>query len=155
MKRNGDELDQEIRKIEREVQFPSHECSFNDTLDCCPPEYTKASCGEKYGLQRILSTGRPEQRRFVEICCPVHIIVDIQAVKELDEQYRIDKDALFRKKRELQRLTTDLEEDTIRFDQVSEQASRISEQNDHLRNAKEQVEKSNACHRDLLIYIRS
>jgi hypothetical protein len=47
---------------------------------------------------------------------------------------------LFRKKKELQRLLTDIEEDSRRLDQVKAQSDRIERQKEHLVHAKGQVE---------------
>ena len=50
------------------------------------------------------------------------------------------KDTLFRKKKELQRLVTDFEEDSRRLEQVQQQKQKVESQKEHLYNAKDQVE---------------
>ena len=50
------------------------------------------------------------------------------------------KDTLFRKKKEMQRLVTDYEEDSRRLEQVKQQNAKVAGQKEHLENAKSQVE---------------
>ena len=61
-------------------------------------------------------------------------------MKQLEEQSKLAADALFRRKKELQRLSTDFEEDDRRLKQVESQCARLDERNGHLREAKEQME---------------
>ena len=61
-------------------------------------------------------------------------------MKQLEEQAKLAADALFRRKKELQRLSTDFEEDDRRLKQVEAQCARLDERNGHLREAKDQME---------------
>jgi hypothetical protein len=45
---------------------------------------------------------------------------DVEVLKQLEERTKLNKDGLFRKKKELQRLVTDYEEDLRRLEQVVE-----------------------------------
>ena len=64
---------------------------------------------------------------------------DVEILKHLEERTKLNKDALFRKKKELQRLTTDMEEDSRRLEQVEVQNDKMLKQKEHLMNAKRQV----------------
>merc|ERR1712224_1003390 len=57
-----------------------------------------------------------------------------------EEQAKLAADALFRRKKELQRLATDFEEDDRRLRQVEGQCTRLEERNGHLAEAKQQME---------------
>ena len=88
---------------------------------------------------------------------------DVEVLKQLEERTKLNKDGLFRKKKELQRLVTDYEEDLRRLEQVVEdftetpsvcvyhyhvpmdnqvkaQNDKMLKQQDHLQHAKSQVE---------------
>ena len=54
-------------------------------------------------------------------------------MKQLEEQAKLAADALFRSKKELQRLATDFEEDDRRLRQVEGQCTRLEERNGHSR----------------------
>ena len=60
-------------------------------------------------------------------------------LSQLEEQAKLAQDALFRRKKELQRLQTDYEEDQRRLEQVAQQGARLEERNAHLGEAKTQT----------------
>ena len=55
---------------------------------------------------------------------------------------------VFKKKKELARLQTDLEEDGRRLEQVAAQSARLEERNEHLAAAKEQMDSELEVQRD-------
>ena len=63
-----------------------------------------------------------------------------EAMRKLEERTRGLKESLFRKKKELQRLATDYEEDGRRLEQVKVHTTRVLRQQEHLDSAKQQVE---------------
>ena len=65
---------------------------------------------------------------------------EAEDMKQLEEQAKLAADALFRRKKELQRLATDFEEDDRRLRQVEGQCTRLEERNGHLAEAKQQME---------------
>ena len=65
---------------------------------------------------------------------------DADVLVQLEERIKLTKEQLFRKKKDLQRLTTDYEEDLRRFEQVNVQYEKIYKQVEHLSHAKTQVE---------------
>jgi len=65
---------------------------------------------------------------------------DAEELRQLQEQAKLSHDTLFRRKKDLQRLQTDYEEDMRRLEQVEQQKVRFEEQNQHLTNANSQVE---------------
>jgi len=113
LQREGDELDAEIRKTEREVR------ALQNTLD----HLNNRNANYRTSFQKADMSGQ-----------------DADTLRQLEEQAKLAQDTLFRQKKELQRVQTDYEEDTNRLEQVREQATRLEEQNAHLENAKKQVE---------------
>lgn len=65
---------------------------------------------------------------------------DAEVLKQLEERTKLNRDALFRRKKELQRVVTDYEEDVRRLEQVKAQSDKMSKQQEHLQHAKGQVE---------------
>ena len=53
---------------------------------------------------------------------------------------KLGKESLFRKKKELQRLVTDVEEDARRLQEIENQNVRVNKQREHLESARAQVE---------------
>ncbi|GMH99393.1 hypothetical protein TrLO_g134 [Triparma laevis f. longispina] len=113
LQREGDELDTEIRRREREMKALEH------TLNHLNVRNTQF----RLSFQKADMTSQ-----------------DADELGQMQEQAKMAQDTLFRKKKELQRLQTDYEEDMRRLEQVSQQAARLDEQNTHLVNAKAQVE---------------
>merc|ERR1719506_2385828 len=113
LQRQGDELDQEIRRREREMR------ALEATLRHVNVRNTK----DRTSFQKAnMKSGEAED------------------MKQLEEQAKLAADALFRRKKELQRLATDFEEDDRRLRQVEGQCTRLEERNGHLAEAKQQME---------------
>ena len=113
LQRQGDELDQEIRRREREMR------ALEATLRHVNVRNTKY----RTSFQKAnMKSGEAED------------------MKQLEEQAKLAADALFRRKKELQRLATDFEEDDRRLRQVEGQCTRLEERNGHLAEAKQQME---------------
>ena len=113
LQRQGDELDQEIRRREREMR------ALEATLRHVNVRNTKYRTSfQKANMKSS----------------------EAEDLKQLEEQAKLAADALFRRKKELQRLATDYEEDDRRLRQVGGQCSRLEERNGHLAEAKQQME---------------
>ena len=65
---------------------------------------------------------------------------DALDLRQLTDQTKLANDALFKKRKELQRLRTDLDEDQRRFKQVHEQRRQLGAHLQHLEDALEQVD---------------
>ena len=113
LQREGDELDHEIRRREKEMRALEHTLNHLNVRN----------------TQFRLSFHKADMDSH-----------EADELKQLQDQAKMGSDALFRKKKELQRLQTDYEEDMRRLEQVNQQASRLDEQNTHLVNAQVQVE---------------
>ena len=113
MQRRGDELDQDIRRTEREIR------ALQTTLD----HLNARNNAYRNSFQKVDLQG-----------------TDVEVLKQLEERTKLAKDNLFKKKKELQRLVTDFEEDSRRLDQVKGQLTRVDVQKQHLETAKQQVE---------------
>lgn len=113
LQRHGDELDHEIRKAEREIR------ALQTTLD----HLNARNTAYRASFQKVDLQGE-----------------DAEVLQQLEERMKLGRDALFRKKKEQQRLVTDLEEDARRMDQLSAQQARVEKQKEHLFGAKAQVE---------------
>ena len=113
MQRRGDELNQDVIRCEREIR------ALQTTLD-----HLKARNNAfRNSFQKVDVQG-----------------TDVEVLKQLEERTKLAKDALFKKKKEMQRLVTDFEEDSRRLEQVKSQANRVETQRMHLESAKSQVE---------------
>lgn len=121
LQRKGDELDQDIRKSEKEIRALTH------TLG----HLTGQNTDFRSAHQKVEASGE-----------------DFEKLRLLEEQNKVASDALFKKKKELQRLQTDLEEDGRRLEQVASQATRLEERNMHLTNAKQQMDSELEVQRD-------
>jgi septal ring factor EnvC (AmiA/AmiB activator) len=64
---------------------------------------------------------------------------DAEVLKQLEDRTKAAKDALFRKKKELQHLSTDFEEDSRRLEQLRMQNLKIEKQKEHLLGAQSQI----------------
>jgi chromosome segregation ATPase len=121
MQRHGDELDQDIRKAEKEVKALTH------TLKHLAGQNTDLRSAH----QKVELTGE-----------------DAERLRMLEEQSKVASEQLFKKKKELSRLQTDLEEDGRRLEQVVAQAKRLDERNGHLESARRQLESELEAQRD-------
>merc|ERR1719502_2576426 len=113
LQREGDELDQDIRKREKEIRALEH------TL-----EHLNLRNGE---FRRSFAKADMNSSEADDLA-------------QLEEQAKLAQDALFRRKKELQRLQTDYEEDQRRLEQVGQQGARLEEHNTHLSEARTQME---------------
>lgn len=64
---------------------------------------------------------------------------DAEILKQLEDRTKAAKDTLFRKKKELQHLSTDFEEDGRRLEQLRMQNFKIEKQKEHLNGAQSQI----------------
>lgn len=113
LQRRGDQLDQDVRKCEREIR------ALQTTLD----HLNARNTAYRESFQKIDIKGS-----------------DSEVLAQLEERTKLSKDSLFRKKKELQRLITDYDEDSRRLEQVRSQCDKIMRQRDRLSGAKQQVE---------------
>ena len=113
LQRKGDELDQDVRKCEREIR------ALQTTLD----HLNARNVAYRNSFMKVDLKGE-----------------DAEILKQLEEKAKLSKDAVFRKKKDLQRLTTDQEEDLRRLEQLKLQASKVIKQRESLENARHQVE---------------
>lgn len=112
MQRRGDELDQDVRRCEREIR------ALQTTLD----HLNARNNAYRNSFQKVDLKGD-----------------DGEVLKQLEERTKLGRDALFKKKKELQRLVTDVEEDQRRLEQVKTQQLRVAQQKEQLDIAKSQV----------------
>ncbi|CAM9905511.1 unnamed protein product, partial [Choristocarpus tenellus] len=127
LQREGDELDQEIRKSEREIR------ALENTLQ----HLNARNVDFRVSFQKA-DMGSTEAR----------------ALSKLEGQAKIAKDALFRRKKDLQRVQTDLEEDTARLEGVQARVAHVEEQNGHLRTACGQVDGELAEQKEILAQVQ-
>merc|ERR1719502_1333412 len=113
LQREGDELDQDIRKREKEIRALEHT------------------------LEHLNLRNAEFRRSFAKADMNSSEADDLA---QLEEQAKLAQDALFRRKKELQRLQTDYEEDQRRLEQVAQQGARLEEHNTHLSEARTQME---------------
>ena len=113
LRRKGDEYDSDIRKCEREIR------ALQTTLD----HLNARNMAFRSSFQKVDTKGD-----------------EGEAMRKLEERTRGLKESLFRKKKELQRLATDYEEDGRRLEQVKVHTTRVLRQQEHLDSAKQQVE---------------
>ncbi|KAG5184850.1 flagellar associated protein [Tribonema minus] len=112
LQREGDELDQEIQKREREMR------ALENTL-------------------QHLNARNVDFRMSFARADPDGGQADL--LRQLEQQGKLAQDALFRKKKEVQRLQTDLEEDAARLETLGAQSERLRDQNASLSGATAQV----------------
>ena len=112
LQRLGDQLDQNIKISEKEIR------ALQITLE----HLNIRNIAYRESFQKVELNG-----------------TDIDILKQLNERIKNTKDLLFRKKKELQRLITDYDEDCRRLEQVKFQCEKISKQQGSLNTAKEQV----------------
>jgi chromosome segregation ATPase len=121
LQRAGDELDQDIRKMEKEIK------ALSATLKHLGVQNTSFRAAH----QKVNLSGE-----------------DAERLRQLEQQSKASADALFQKKKALQRLQTDLEEDGRRLEQVTSQAARLRERNAHLSSARVQLDSELAVQRE-------
>ena len=113
LQREGDELDLKIRKAEREIRALEKTLNkLNARNQDYRQSFHRADMGSKDALD----------------------------LRQLTDQTKLANDALFKKRKELQRLRTDLDEDQRRFKQVHEQRRQLGAHLQHLEDALEQVD---------------
>ena len=113
LQRKGDELDHSIRMCEKEIR------TMQLTLD----HLNARNQVYRASFQKVDLKGD-----------------DAEVLKQLEERTKLGKEALFRKKKELQRLVTDYEEDSRRLEQIKGQTGKIFKQKEHLETARREVE---------------
>ena len=113
LQRHGDELDHDIRRCEREIR------ALQTTLD----HLNARNVAFRASFMKVDVQGS-----------------DVEVLKQMTERTKMAKDMLFRRKKELQRLMTDFEEDSRRLETLKAQTVRVVKQRDHLENAVAQVE---------------
>lgn len=113
LRRKGDELDADIRVREREIR------ALQTTLD----HLNARNTAFRSSFQKVDTSGD-----------------EAEVLRKLEERTKLGKESLFRKKKELQRLATDYEEDGRRLEQVKVHIGRVQQQQSHLETAKGQVE---------------
>ena len=112
LQREGDELDSKIRRAEREMK------AIENTLN-------------------HLNTRNTVYRKSFQ-----HADMNSKEAKELKQmegQFKVVNDVLFKKKKELQRLNADQDEDARRINQMEKNTEQLSAHMRHLEDANEQV----------------
>lgn len=123
LQREGDELDQEIRRCEREIR------ALESTL-------------------RHLNARNVDFRVSFQRADPGS--KDADALRSLEARAKAAQDGLFRRKKELQRAQTDHEEDLARLDGAKARAARLDEENTQLESVRVQAEAQLEAQRDAL-----
>lgn len=113
LQRRGDQLDQDVRKCEKEIR------ALQLTLD----HLNARNVAFRESFQKIDIKGE-----------------DAEVLQQLEERMKFNKDHLFRKKKDVQRVITDLDEDQRRLDQVNVQVEKMLKQKEHLEHAQFQIE---------------
>ncbi|RYH20389.1 hypothetical protein EON65_23570 [archaeon] len=113
LQRRGDQLDQDIRKVEKDIR------ALQLTLE----HLNMRNIAYRESFKKIDLKGE-----------------DMEVLKQLETRTKLNKDALFKQKKDLQRISTDYEEDRARYDSVVGQLEKIKKQQQHLDSAKNQVE---------------
>lgn len=113
LRRRGDEYDAAIRKCEKEIR------ALQTTLDHLNARNTVY----RASFQKIDTSGD-----------------EGEVLRQLEERTKLAKEALFKKKKELQRLVTDVEEDNRKLEQLKNQISKMSQHRGGLTAAKDQIE---------------
>jgi len=113
LQRKGDELDYDVRKAEKEIR------ALQTTMD----HLNARNKAYRASFQRIEMTGD-----------------DSEVLKQLEERLKLGKEGLFKKKKELQRLVTDLDEDARRLQQTTQHNDHSMRQREELEMAKAQIE---------------
>lgn len=112
LQRKGDQYDQDIRKSEKTVR----------DLQYCLEHVTIRNVVFRDSFKKMDMRGE-----------------DAEVLAKLENTVKLTRDNLFKKKKDLQRITTDFEEDRARFESVQAQYDKIMRQQSHLESAKAQV----------------
>lgn len=112
LQRAGDELDAKIRVAEREVR------SLEKTLG----HLTSRNQNYRSSFRKADLGGK-----------------EANTLRALQDRCKAASDSLFKKRKELQRMHTDYEEDERRYEQLKEQMSQMHDHVDHLKTALDQV----------------
>ena len=113
LQREGDELDGKIRRAEREMKALENTLAhLNDRNTRFRLSFHKADPNSK----------------------------EAKECRSLESQMKVTKDHLFKKRKELQRLTSDYEEDTRRHRQMERQGQQLQAHLEHLQDAHGQVD---------------
>ena len=123
LQRTGDELDHEIRILEREIR------ALHNTL------------------QHLTERNTAFRQSFQKASPASDDAADLAA---LEAQVKAEQDRVFRKKKELQRAGTDVEEDRHRIEQVQLQKSRLEQQRANLIGARRRLSAEVGEKRELL-----
>ena len=113
LQREGDELDGKIRRAEREMK------ALENTLKHLTDRNTR--------FRLSFHKADPSSAEAKEC-------------RQLEAQTKVAKDNLFKKRKELQRLTADFEEDTRRHRQMQRQGQQLNAHLEHLQDAHGQVD---------------
>lgn len=113
LQRKGDELDYDVRKAEKEIR------ALQTTMD----HLNARNKAYRASFQKIEMNGD-----------------DSEVLKQLEERLKLGKEALFKKKKELQRFGTDVEEDGRRLLQTTQQNDHSLRQCEELQVAKAHIE---------------
>merc|ERR1711988_809522 len=114
LQREGDELDSKIRTAEREIR----------ALEATLNHLVKRNSSFRAGFQKADMEGR-----------------EAATLAALEEKVKTSSDALFKKRKELQRAVNDNEDDQNRLQQVNDQLKELARHQDHLMSALEMVRK--------------
>jgi chromosome segregation ATPase len=113
LQRRGDELNHDVQRAERDIR------ALQTTLD----HLNARNNVFRDSFRKVDPKGE-----------------DSDVLRQMEQRAKLAKDQLFRSKKELQRLITDLEEDQRRLLQVKQQGSRANAQREHLDSARAHVE---------------
>eukprot|EP00981_Chlorochromonas_danica_P011488 scaffold4036_cov248-Ochromonas_danica.AAC.13 len=113
LQRRGDQLDQDIRRSEKEIR------ALQITLE----HLNLRNVAFRESFKKIDIQGE-----------------EADVLSQLEQRMKLSRDQLFQQKKDLQRITTDYEEDRARYESVQSQYDKIVKQQDHLEQARAQVE---------------
>lgn len=116
LQRRGDELDSQVRKCEKEIR------ALQMTVD----HLNARNTAFRESFQKVDVHGE-----------------DAEVLKQLEERMKLGQDGLFRKKKDLQRLMTDYQEDERRLESIQGQLTKLQKQKEHLESAKAQIVEEN------------
>lgn len=109
LRRKGDELDTNITKKEREIR------ALQTTLD----HLNARNVAYRTSFQKVDLQGE-----------------ETEILRKLEDRIKLLKEYLFKKKKELQRILTDYDEDGKRLEQIQVHKNRLIQQKEHLLSAK-------------------
>merc|ERR1711991_783368 len=112
LQREGDELDSKIRRAEREIKAIENTLNHLNTRNTV---YRKS-------FQHADMNGS-----------------EAKELKQMESQFKVVNDVLFKKKKELQRLNADQDEDARRINQMEKNTEQLGAHMRHLEDANQQV----------------